>query len=356
MKIENIAAVSGPLPPLPEWAQRDDLGGLVPSQIREALADHARTAWNMGLNYGLQHAPAVTDIGLSELRDLLKAACVSGQPINLSHLAAGALYHAIATPPADGLLSEELQQLKSEAQEKAADGANWSMDVGCMFVLAMIERIEAADQQPDTMGDCAKCKGIGAAFKIGKEFGAQAIAPTTQQPAGYLKHADLVKLGQCRAELWARLDDVDAVPVFLAPVAEPIELATARKDAQRNERLFLAACSDLGAVSEALGLDPDDGGAEPIIEAINELRSAAPEGWKLVPMEPTPEIIAGAAIAVWPTASPADIALARLAAPIVLMQMDAPGVTADALAGMLATMAPAYRARLAAAPVARSAS
>lgn len=79
---------------------------------------------------------------------------------------------------------------------------------------------------------------------------------------------------------------------------------------------------------------------------------AVPEGYKLVPLEPTPEIIAGAAVASWPTASPADIALARLAAPIVLMQMNmAPGTTVDALAGMLATMAPAYRAMLAAAPL-----
>lgn len=79
---------------------------------------------------------------------------------------------------------------------------------------------------------------------------------------------------------------------------------------------------------------------------------AVPDGYKLAPLEPTPEIIAGAAVAIWPTASPADIALARLAAPIVLMQMDmVPGTTVDAVAGMLATMAPAYRAMLAAAPI-----
>jgi len=57
------------------------------------------------------------------------------------------------------------------------------------------------------------------------------------------------------------------------------------------------------------------------------------------------------AVASWPTATLADIDLARQAAPLVLMQMDmAVGTTVDALAGMLATMAPAYRAMLAAAP------
>jgi len=41
-------------------------------------------------------------------------------------------------------------------------------------------------------------------------------------------------------------------------------------------RMFNAACADLGLISEALGLDPDDGGAEPIISAIEELKNATP--------------------------------------------------------------------------------
>lgn len=77
----------------------------------------------------------------------------------------------------------------------------------------------------------------------------------------------------------------------------------------------------------------------------------APFGWKLVPVEPTPEIIAGAAVAAWQTASADDIAMARLAAPMVLMQLNArPGLTVDMLAALLATMAPAYRAMTKAAP------
>ena len=39
------------------------------------------------------------------------------------------------------------------------------------------------------------------------------------------------------------------------------------------ERMFNAACADLGLINEALGLDPDDGGAEPILEAISELKA-----------------------------------------------------------------------------------
>lgn len=154
----------GALPALPDWCFRDDLGGLVPSEIRTALNEHARAAWNMGLDAGLLHAPAVTDIGLPELRDHLATAKVMGRSITLSPAAAGALHLAMTKPPPAPALRQsprladwaayidgpELQELKAEALALAADGANMSMDVGCMFVLAMIDRIESltAAQQP----------------------------------------------------------------------------------------------------------------------------------------------------------------------------------------------------------------
>lgn len=56
---------------------------------------------------------------------------------------------------------------------------------------------------------------------------------------------------------------VDGVPAAI--VAELAEM----------KRLFGAACAELGAVNEALGLDPDDGGADPIIDAIDELKAKA---------------------------------------------------------------------------------
>ena len=47
----------------------------------------------------------------------------------------------------------------------------------------------------------------------------------------------------------------------------------AQKDAEiaRLNRMFVAACADLDLINERLGLDPNDGGAEPIIDAINEI-------------------------------------------------------------------------------------
>lgn len=45
---------------------------------------------------------------------------------------------------------------------------------------------------------------------------------------------------------------------------------TAERSAE--SQLFLAACSDLGRIAADLGLDSDEGGAEPILEAIRKLR------------------------------------------------------------------------------------
>jgi len=50
------------------------------------------------------------------------------------------------------------------------------------------------------------------------------------------------------------------------------------KELESATRMFHAACHDLGLINEALGLDPDDGGAEPILDAIAELRGATPNG------------------------------------------------------------------------------
>jgi len=43
------------------------------------------------------------------------------------------------------------------------------------------------------------------------------------------------------------------------------------------KRMFETACSELGAINEALGLDPNDGGAEPILFAIEQLRGEPQE-------------------------------------------------------------------------------
>jgi ribA/ribD-fused uncharacterized protein len=58
-----------------------------------------------------------------------------------------------------------------------------------------------------------------------------------------------------------------------APVAPTAQIAGLALESMT--RMFDAACVDLGLISESLGLDPDDGGAEPILEAITNLKLAA---------------------------------------------------------------------------------
>ena len=62
---------------------------------------------------------------------------------------------------------------------------------------------------------------------------------------------------------------IDAAPDNWQPSAD-----TAKPDdeAEKYKRMFLAACSDLGLINEALGLDPDAGGAAPILEAIEDMK------------------------------------------------------------------------------------
>jgi hypothetical protein len=62
------------------------------------------------------------------------------------------------------------------------------------------------------------------------------------------------------------LDIAQAALATPQAYAAPSELAS-------MTRMFHAACADLGAINEALGLDPDDGGAAPILDAIAELKS-----------------------------------------------------------------------------------
>jgi hypothetical protein len=69
-----------------------------------------------------------------------------------------------------------------------------------------------------------------------------------------------------------------------------------REELNSVNQMLLDACCDLGAIHEALGLDHEEaGGAAPILEAIEELKVLAknlvPQGWKLVPIEPTEDMV-----------------------------------------------------------------
>jgi len=46
-------------------------------------------------------------------------------------------------------------------------------------------------------------------------------------------------------------------------------------ECDRYKRMFEAACVALGEIGDALGCDPNDGGAESILDAIEELKESA---------------------------------------------------------------------------------
>ncbi|KWZ53340.1 hypothetical protein WK57_30595 [Burkholderia ubonensis] len=72
------------------------------------------------------------------------------------------------------------------------------------------------------------------------------------------------------------LIDRAIVPALAAsPVEQPAAAPAVVTELARMTRMFHAACHDLGLINEALGLDPDDGGAAPILDAIAELKGRA---------------------------------------------------------------------------------
>jgi len=87
-----------------------------------------------------------------------------------------------------------------------------------------------------------------------------------------------------------RLGGIDSIHTCTPPPPEQEPVATGMKkltvtlqdrpidlELAQYKRMFEAACSALGAVSDALGCDPEEGGAEPLLIAIEELKSHPPQ-------------------------------------------------------------------------------
>lgn len=167
------------LPALPEWCYRDDLGGLMPSEIRTALNEHARAAWNMGLDAGLPHAPAVTDTGLPELRDHLATAKVMDRTITLSPAAAGALHLAMTTPPSEAESATTTPQVAGyiEPLEVPCIGkcrtTLWAtkQSPSAMAVFLAAPAVPAAtDVCAEMRARCSSCGGTGDVTRIDGEW------------------------------------------------------------------------------------------------------------------------------------------------------------------------------------------
>lgn len=70
---------------------------------------------------------------------------------------------------------------------------------------------------------------------------------------------------------------MEKLKVTLEDRPEDVELA-------QYKRMFEAACSALGRIGEALGVDPNEGGDEPILAAIEELKAAPTQAQPVKPL------------------------------------------------------------------------
>lgn len=77
---------------------------------------------------------------------------------------------------------------------------------------------------------------------------------------------------------------------------------------EQYKRMFEAACVDLGLINDELGLDPNDGGSKPIIDAIKELKAKTKQLRKIHPLDVPIEVFLADL-----TTRPANIIRAELA-------------------------------------------
>ena len=85
------------------------------------------------------------------------------------------------------------------------------------------------------------------------------------------------RCAELQQDLQTTADNLAALEAENARLTEQLHALsrTVMSDQVSNDShsLFIAAIRDLAAINEALELDPDDGGAVPIIDAIDELKA-----------------------------------------------------------------------------------
>jgi hypothetical protein len=96
-----------------------------------------------------------------------------------------------------------------------------------------------------------------------------------QEPVDYqireIGEGDWMRVSKERMEAAINDPHIDYRALYTSPFTQTQPNA----ELESMTRMFHAACADLGQINEALGLDPDDGGAEPILDAIEELKAKA---------------------------------------------------------------------------------
>jgi hypothetical protein len=119
-------------------------------------------------------------------------------------------------------------------------------------------------------------------FYLASQVSPQAtVEPLTDERASFTKWAQEAKVAYRDDQGFLRFyDPLAGSHQFIGWEARALLAATptaskATEELASMTRMFQAACSDIGLINEALGLDPDDGGADPILEAIELLQATS---------------------------------------------------------------------------------
>lgn len=131
--------------------------------------------------------------------------------------------------------------------------------------------------------DCAHGCGVGS--EIAQKIRALPLPEVKQEPITWLRKDTLEKLMDRQdgtvgfsAVLFKKETEIHSVGLYLDTLDAEVlrkENEELKKELASYQRMFLDACGDLGLISEELGLDPNEGGAEPILDAIAALKGGA---------------------------------------------------------------------------------
>jgi hypothetical protein len=128
---------------------------------------------------------------------------------------------------------------------------------------------EGAESLKVKYGDKIEIRELFVRDALSPTVAADAEARETFAPAGAVNLACYL-LDHCEGETISE----QALQRWIgAMVKLPRYNPTVESELASMTRMFNAACADLGVINEALGLDPNDGGADPILEAIGELQA-----------------------------------------------------------------------------------
>lgn len=130
-------------------------------------------------------------------------------------------------------------------------------------------------QQAATVKDCLT-DGQAAAVPTDQEAAAYLVEWLLDDEVWTVAHASYTPAAIEAERMGGQITELVRRPLSTAPAAPQASDLASKASLEQYKRMFGAACEALGSINEALGLDPEDGGAEPILEAISRLQKLHP--------------------------------------------------------------------------------